>query len=310
MFVSTLGHHGWPPKLSFKRRVIGAGVSVALAGMLTAVPADAAQAILTAPLASPARGILYGGDASFPPYEYLDEKGRPAGLNVDLIRAVARAEGLEVRIQLQPWARVRAGLLTGEVEVATMYRSPQRAREADFAIPHELIYHEMFIRRGSPHLASLADLAGKRVLVQTDTYSADVLTELGCGPGLRRVARIALERVGFRVTEARDGEEAIEVAGRAGPFDLVISDVVMPRRGGPQMVAELRLRQPALLVLFISGYVGEEEDLDPSAPGTAFLPKPFTSDELLAATRRLMAAGFPAPASVVGSAAACEAKAG
>jgi signal transduction histidine kinase/ActR/RegA family two-component response regulator len=123
--------------------------------------------------------IVYGGDAQFEPYEFLDSKGKPAGLNVDLIRAVARQQGLTVLVHLDQWTRIREGMARGQIDVAAMYRTPQRAREVDFAIAHELVYHEMFVRRGSPGLESLADLSGKRVLVEAGTYSSEALKAMG-----------------------------------------------------------------------------------------------------------------------------------
>ena len=53
--------------------------------------------------------IVIGGDANYPPYEFLDQNGQPAGYNVDLTRAIARQLGIEVDIQLRPWAEIRAG---------------------------------------------------------------------------------------------------------------------------------------------------------------------------------------------------------
>jgi signal transduction histidine kinase/CheY-like chemotaxis protein len=140
------------------------------------------------PDTSAAAALIYGGDARFAPYEFLDESGKPAGLNVDLINAVGRALGLKVTVRLLPWEQVRTGLMNGRIDVASMYRSPQRAREVDFAVPHELVYHEMFVRAGSPPLMSVTDLSAKRVLVETDTYSADALADLGLGNGLIRVS--------------------------------------------------------------------------------------------------------------------------
>jgi ABC-type amino acid transport substrate-binding protein len=54
-----------------------------------------------------ARVIVYGGDHAFPPYEFLDAKGRPAGLNIDLARAIARETGADISFQLAPWDDVR-----------------------------------------------------------------------------------------------------------------------------------------------------------------------------------------------------------
>ena len=52
------------------------------------------------------RRIVIGGDHNYPPYEYLDEKGRPAGFVVDLTRALAREMGLDIEIRLGPGRRL------------------------------------------------------------------------------------------------------------------------------------------------------------------------------------------------------------
>ena len=132
--------------------------------------------------------IVYGGDSRFAPYEFLDDKGNPAGLNVDLILAVARTQGWSVRCQMLPWREVRAGLDNGQIDVVSMYRSSPRARIADFAIAHEFVYHELFVRRGAPSLSGLLDLAGKKVIVESDTILVDALVDLGFEKGIVEVA--------------------------------------------------------------------------------------------------------------------------
>jgi ABC-type amino acid transport substrate-binding protein len=66
------------------------------------------------------RRIVVGGDHKYPPFEYLDENGRPAGYNVDLTRAIAREMGLDIEIRLGPWAEIvrawrKAGLTSCRV---------------------------------------------------------------------------------------------------------------------------------------------------------------------------------------------------
>ena len=171
---------------------------------------------LDEPLAQGKPELVYGGDDSFPPYEFLDPKtGEPAGLNVALIRAVARRAGLTVRVELMPWARVRTGLRSGAIDVASMYRSAQRAQEVDFAIPHELTYHELFVRRGGPVLRSLHDLAGRRVVVQGGTFSSDALRELGHGAGL---VEVASEPEALAALARGEGEVAVVTQTVGRPF--------------------------------------------------------------------------------------------
>ena len=81
-------------------------------------------------------------------------------------------------------------------------------------------------------------------------------------------------------------------ASHGGEVDLVVSDVVMPEMDGPTLLKELRKRNPDLKIIFVSGYAEEafEKNL-PEGEQFAFLPKPFTLKQLVAAVKETMAAG-------------------
>ncbi len=106
---------------------------------------------------------------------------------------------------------------------------------------------------------------------------------------IRRAAKRLLEKVGYTVLLAADGEEALDVFGRhEDDIDLVISDVVMPHVGGLELHDTLRDRGKSVRFLFTSGYAGDAEErgaLDPTLP---FLQKPWDVDELLHRVRGLL----------------------
>jgi PAS domain S-box-containing protein len=105
-------------------------------------------------------------------------------------------------------------------------------------------------------------------------------------PPLRKVARRVLERVGHRVLAAGDGDEAWElVRSRVEEIDLVISDLVMPGTGGLELIRKLRTLRPGLPCVLMSGYVQEELPEEAGRPGTVFLQKPFSPQELERAIR-------------------------
>jgi len=112
-------------------------------------------------------------------------------------------------------------------------------------------------------------------------------------PLVRGITSRALRGAGYRVLEAGDGREAIEVVGEAsGPVDLVVTDVVMPGMSGPTLAEELAARVPRLRVLFVSGYSREamaERGVPEAGPG--FLAKPFTASALLERVRLLLDGG-------------------
>lgn len=96
-----------------------------------------------------------------------------------------------------------------------------------------------------------------------------------------------LERLGYRVLAAANGEDALrQVAAHGGSLDLLLTDMMMPGMGGGELVRRLRELKPALRVLLMSGY--SEELVTTEFPEQPFLPKPFTSVELADAVRRVL----------------------
>ena len=108
--------------------------------------------------------------------------------------------------------------------------------------------------------------------------------------GVRELVRNTLEDMGYSVLTAEDGEEAIERVSEFGKkVDLMVTDVIMPRLGGPETVRRLRATEPDLKVVYVSGY--SEEDLgmnDLAEPNTLFLRKPFGLEELCRTVQSLL----------------------
>lgn len=133
--------------------------------------------------------IVVGGDNNYPPYEYVDANGQPAGFNVDLTRAIARQMGLSVEIRLAPWAQIRKGLQKGDIDaVQGMFYSVERSRSFDFSPPHILVNHAIVARQGSPEPPDLQLLAGKSILVMAGDLMDDLAREQGYGTQLVPVA--------------------------------------------------------------------------------------------------------------------------
>jgi two-component system cell cycle sensor histidine kinase/response regulator CckA len=107
-------------------------------------------------------------------------------------------------------------------------------------------------------------------------------------PMVRTVAERALTRHGYKVISADNGEEALDILAREEEIALLISDVVMPGMDGPAMVREARKSRPELPILFISGYAEEQLRKSIDLDHVAFLPKPFSVQELAEAARRAL----------------------
>src|SRR6266545_3490484 len=163
-------------------------VARCLAAAALAAVAVAARAQLSDELgsAAPPR-IVVGADRDYPPYEFLDRNGQPAGFNVDLTRAVADVMGMTVEFRFGTWAEIRAALVSGEIDVLQgISFSEERAKQLEFAAPHAIIHHAVFARRGANRVGSLDDLRGKKVIVFRGGIMDEMLTRRGFGPDLAR----------------------------------------------------------------------------------------------------------------------------
>ncbi|MEX0781781.1 MAG: ATP-binding protein [Dehalococcoidia bacterium] len=116
-------------------------------------------------------------------------------------------------------------------------------------------------------------------------------------PLLEVAARI-LERGGYTVLKATNGEEALQVeTAHSGRIDLLISDVVMPGMLGQEAARRLHASRPELKVLFTSGYANSVTGVSAMVEeGAALLEKPFSAQSLLSAVRQLLDNGETAGA--------------
>jgi CheY-like chemotaxis protein len=107
---------------------------------------------------------------------------------------------------------------------------------------------------------------------------------------LRSVIAETLRSSGYYVLEAPDADAALALAANAErPPQLLITDVVLPLRGGPVAAAELQARLPGVRVLFMSGYTDRTVERTGGIPvASHFLQKPFTNDALLWRVRAIL----------------------
>jgi PAS domain S-box-containing protein len=189
-------------------------------------------------------------DHIFEPFFTTKSRGRGTGLGLATTYGIIKQSGGSVLVDSEP----------GHGTTFRIY-FPTVMREATIAADSA----------GGPEEPVPSGLRAGRILLVEDE------------PGLRDIARRVLARAGFDVTAAAGPDEAIlEAESTTEPFDLLLSDVVMPGMRGPELAIRLRSRQPGLRVLLASGYAEEivEGGRDDSQP---FLAKPFSAESLLAA---------------------------
>jgi PAS domain S-box-containing protein len=101
-------------------------------------------------------------------------------------------------------------------------------------------------------------------------------------PAVRDMTIQLLERAGYRVMAVTDGVAALAASKLAEPFDVLVTDVVMPNMSGIDLAEQMMDRYPQLGVLLLSGYTAETLDLERvTERGAIFVPKPVTSNQLL-----------------------------
>ena len=107
---------------------------------------------------------------------------------------------------------------------------------------------------------------------------------------VRAVARQVLQRQGYNVLEASDGEDALHLAARyQGTIDLVLTDVVMPRAGGRELAERLLTVRRDTRVLYMSGYTDDSVVRHGILEGgVAYLQKPFSPEGLARKVREVL----------------------
>ncbi len=180
----------------------------------------------------------------FEPFFTTKESGKGTGLGLSLVHAIVRQSG----------GRIDLESAMGE---GTTFRIdlPWYAGEAD----GESAGAEAELPRGR-----------ETVLVVEDEEP------------LRALIRRLLERGGYRVLEAGDGEEALAVARGSEGIDLLLTDVMLPHRNGREVAEAVAAVFPNVRILFMSGY-GEN-----TPPGAARLEKPFGPPKLATTVREIL----------------------
>ncbi|QQS36686.1 MAG: transporter substrate-binding domain-containing protein [Ignavibacteriales bacterium] len=122
--------------------------------------------------------LVYVGDKGYPPYEYLDQSGKPAGFNVELIRAIGKILNKDVRVELMNWTDARKKIDKGSADILSMFYLPQRSENVDFGDAFTIINHQIFIRKDSPPVSALEECFGKEIILQDHAYVHDLLLSM------------------------------------------------------------------------------------------------------------------------------------
>jgi len=183
---------------------------------------------------------------AFEPFFTTKEKGKGTGLGLSTVYGVVKQSG-------------------GYIDV---YSSPGAGTTFKIYLPR---VDDEAIKLEKPSGGAARSFEGNETILLAEDETS-----------LRTLTRTTLELCGYKVLEAKDGVEALEVSERhAGPIELLLTDIVMPGMGGRPLAQELTIRRPEIRVVYMSGYTGQAVGAQgPVEPGSDFLPKPFTREIL------------------------------
>jgi two-component system cell cycle sensor histidine kinase/response regulator CckA len=212
-------------------------------------------------------------DKIFDPFFTTKEVGKGSGLGLSTVYGIVKQTGGFIYTESEPGHgatfRIFLPRYVAEIDDAALPQPP------DTSAPSiaDALAAASDVKRAA------ADLTGQGTILLVEDEE-----------GLRALNARGLASRGYSVLEAGNGIEAIDVLEREGSqIDLVVSDVVMPEMDGPTLLKEMRKRNPAIKIIFVSGYAEEafQKNL-PEHGQYEFLPKPFTLKQLVAAVKNTM----------------------
>jgi DNA-binding NtrC family response regulator len=138
------------------------------------------------------------------------------------------------------------------------------------------------VRTEAPRAAPLPSPSGNETILLVEDEEA-----------VRKIAARALTQNGYRVLEAKSGEDALRLSGGFyEPIHLLLTDMVMPGIGGAETARVLKGRRPDLNVLLMSGYTENPAQREAVfSSETPFLQKPFTLENLARKVREVLDGG-------------------
>jgi polar amino acid transport system substrate-binding protein len=127
-----------------------------------------------------ANKIVVASDCTWPPMEFVDDSKQIVGLDIDLIKAIAQAEGFEVEILNTAWDGIFAGLSGGKYDavISSVTITDERTKEMDFSNPYLNAGQILVVRKESTGVSTLEDFKGKTAGAQIGTTGAIAIDKI------------------------------------------------------------------------------------------------------------------------------------
>ena len=188
----------------------------------------------------------------FDPFFSTKEAGSGSGLGLSMVYGFVKQSGGHVAIYSEP----------GRGTTVNLYlpKAPDDGTAEDISAPAEIV-------------------AGDEVVLLVEDH-----------PQLRRRARRVLDELGYRVTEAENGDSALKILEARDDIELLFTDIVMPGAlDGAALANEARKLRPGIRILFTTGYAEQAQIAEGLLEqGGELLRKPYTKAQLSAKIRALL----------------------
>lgn len=222
---------------SSTRRVVQIA-SLAVAGLLLAAcgkqqaQTASATASASASASAPAKVYVVGTDAAYAPFESQNEKAEIVGFDIDVVKAIAKHAGFEVKFINTPWEGIFNALLQGDRDMvaSAVTSNAERLQTMDFSQPYFDARQLIAVKQASK-VVRFNDLKGMKVGVQTGTTGDDAVTKLQgkTSPNIKRfestpLALKELEAGGVDAVVADNGVIVHYVANNPGGSFKTVSD--------------------------------------------------------------------------------------
>jgi len=126
----------------------------------------------------PKSGLIYAGDSAAPPMEFIDERGQPAGIHIDLVKALEQQLGVPITIKMMPRAEATAAVQTGRAHLTTLNRFESREKQFDFLAQTVRTRLSVLLHSDVRRVSGLNDLAGLRITAAPGSYTHELLLKL------------------------------------------------------------------------------------------------------------------------------------
>lgn len=135
--------------------------------------------VASAPAPAPARVYVVGTDAAYAPFESQNEKGEIVGFDIEVVRAIARKAGIEVKFVNTPWEGIFNALAQGDRDlvVSAVTITDERRQTMDFSAPY-FDAQQLIAVKDNSKVAKFADLKKLKVGVQTGTTGDEAVSKL------------------------------------------------------------------------------------------------------------------------------------